>query len=128
MAERLAKSNIPENGSFYPIKLDLRLLYGCNLRCRMCAQWGETGTYFDYETPKLKRKLDMDAVERVVSELAPKGLRYVDMEGGETFLYPEIIALFRMLKSYGFNRVPFVTGFTKRPYDLSILNNAIISG
>ncbi len=116
MAERLVKGDIPENGTFYPIKLDLRLLWGCNLRCRMCAQWGETGTYFDYDPPKLKQKLALDAVENVVAALAPKGLRYVDMEGGETFLYPEIIPLFKMLKSYGLFVKPVTNGTLLKPY------------
>jgi len=127
MAERLAKGDIPENGSFYPVKLDLRLLYGCNLRCKMCAQWGETGTYFDYDTPKLKRKLDMGAVERVVGELVPKGLRYVDMEGGETFLYPEIIALFKMLKSYGLFVKPVTNGTLLKEYAREVVASGIDS-
>lgn len=127
MAERLSRGDIPENGSFYPVKLDLRLLYGCNLRCKMCAQWGETGTYFDYDTPKLKRKLDMGAVERVVGELVPKGLRYVDMEGGETFLYPEIIALFKMLKSYGLFVKPVTNGTLLKEYAREVVASGIDS-
>ena len=127
MAERLSRGDIPENGSFYPVKLDLRLLYGCNLRCKMCAQWGETGTYFDYDTPTLKRKLDMGAVESVVGELVPKGLRYVDMEGGETFLYPEIIALFKMLKSYGLFIKPVTNGTLLKEYAREVVASGIDS-
>ena len=54
----------------------------------MCAQWGETGTYFAYGTPKLQQQLDLHVIERVVWELVPHGLRYVDMEGGETSSAP----------------------------------------
>ena len=127
MAERLAKGDIPENGTFYPVKLDLRLLYGCNLRCRMCAQWGKTGTYFDYDAPKLKQMLAPDAVEQVVRALAPEGLRYVDMEGGETFLYPEIIALFKMLKSYGLFVKPVTNGTLLTRYAGQIVASGIDS-
>ena len=76
-AARLARQDVPPPGTFYPVKLDLRIVYACNLRCKMCAQWGETGTYFVYGTPKLQQKLDLHVIERVVRELAPHGLRYV---------------------------------------------------
>ena len=51
----------------------------------MCAQWGETGTYFAYGTPKLQQQLDLQVIERVVRALAPHGLRYVDIEGAKPF-------------------------------------------
>src|SRR3989304_4648945 len=61
---QLANNNLPEKGTFYPVKLDLQVIEG------------------------------------VVKELVPHGLRYVDLEGGETFLYPQIIELLRMLKRH----------------------------
>src|ERR1700688_642386 len=44
VAKRLANNDLPPRGTFYPAKLDLRIVYGCNLRCKMCGQWGDTGT------------------------------------------------------------------------------------
>ena len=49
---------------------------------------GRSGTYFAYGTTKLQQKLDLHVIEQVVRELAPHGLRYVDLEG-ETFLHPD---------------------------------------
>jgi len=127
IARRLAQGDIPANGTFYPVKLDLRLLYQCNLRCRMCAQWGNTGTYFDFDTPRQRKKLELDVIHSVVRELAPKGLWYVDMEGGETFLYPEIIELFRMLKSYKLLVKPVTNGTLLKKYARDIVNSRIDS-
>ena len=121
IAGRLAKGDIPANGTFYPVKLDLRLLYRCNLRCRMCAQWGDTGTYFDFATSKQCMKLAFDVIESVIRELVPKGLWYVDMEGGETFLYPDIIRLFRMLKSYKLLAKPVTNGTLLKRYAREIV-------
>jgi radical SAM protein with 4Fe4S-binding SPASM domain len=126
-AKRLARGAMPEPGTFYPVKLDLRLIYSCNLRCKMCAQWGDTGTYFAYDTPKLRRQLELKVIERVVQELVPKGLRYVDMEGGETFLYPEIIELFRMLKSYGLFVKPVTNGTLLKQYARDVVASGIDS-
>ena len=54
----------------------------------MCAQWGEVAPILLWH--KLQQKLDLHVIERVVRELAPHGLRYVDLEG-ETFLHPELL-------------------------------------
>lgn len=86
---------------FYPTKLNLRLLYRCNLRCKMCGQWGKTGTYYGYDEAKLASTLEIDVIERVLDELIPHGLRLVDMEGGETLLYPHITELLRRIRKRG---------------------------
>jgi len=109
-ARRLACDDLPARGQFYPVKLDLRLVYTCNLRCKMCGQWGDTGTYFDHDRAKLAQGLSGDVIESLVSELTPRGLRYVDMEGGETFLHPEIMEVLRMLKSHGLFVKPVTNG------------------
>jgi radical SAM protein with 4Fe4S-binding SPASM domain len=126
-ARRLAQGHIPQNGMFYPVKLDLRIVYACNLRCKMCAQWGDTGTYSDYSTTKLRQKLELKVIESVVRELTPKGLRYVDMEGGETFLYPQIIELFRMLKSYGVFVKPVTNGTLLKKYARDVIESGVDS-
>ena len=126
-AKRLAQGHIPQKGMFYPVKLDLRIVYACNLRCKMCAQWGDTGTYSDYSTPKLRQKLDLKVIESVVRELTPKGLKYVDMEGGETFLYPQIIELFRMLKSYGLFVKPVTNGTLLKKYARDVIESGVDS-
>jgi radical SAM protein with 4Fe4S-binding SPASM domain len=125
VAKRLMRGEAPTERSFYPTKLDLRLVYACNLRCKMCGQWGDTGTYFDYGSPKLKRHLDRTVIERVVDELVPHGLRMIDMEGGETLLYPEIIDLFRMLKSRKLLIKPVTNGTLLRKYARDIIESRI---
>jgi len=109
-ARRLAAGDLPGTGEHYPVKLDLRIVYSCNLRCKMCGQWGDTGTFFDYDQAKLRQHLSVDAIRGVVEELVPHGLRYVDMEGGETFLHPQIMDLLRMLKSHGLFVKPVTNG------------------
>lgn len=125
VAKRLAVQDLPQHGTFYPAKLDLRIVYACNLRCKMCGQWGDTGTYFDYGTAKLQRKLDLKVIESVVKELAPHGLRYVDIEGGETFLHPQIIELFAMLKSHGLFVKPVTNGTLLKKYASEIVECGI---
>ncbi len=107
----LKQGNLPLEGSYFPTKLNLRLLYECNLRCKMCGQWGKTGSYFAYDRPKRRQRLDPEAIERILAELIPKGLKMIDMEGGETLLYPQFDELlYRMGKRNLY--VKFVTNGT----------------
>jgi|GEM_PF-4113571 hypothetical protein len=69
----------PEPGSYFPTRLNLRLLYRCNLRCSMCGQWGNRGPCFGYGKTKGESVLGQKTIERVLDELAPRGLRLVDM-------------------------------------------------
>jgi radical SAM protein with 4Fe4S-binding SPASM domain len=85
----LKEGRLPSTGSYFPTKLNLRILYDCNLRCKMCGQWGETGAYFTYDALKRKSLLGIDVIDRVLDELTAVGLKLVDMEGGETLLYPQ---------------------------------------
>ncbi len=107
----MKRGRIPPAGSYFPTKLNLRILYECNLRCKMCGQWGETGAYFLYDREKRKNRLEVEVIDRVLDELAPMGLKMVDMEGGETLLYPRFEELlYRMSKRKLY--VKFVTNGT----------------
>jgi len=86
--DMLSRGQEPQPGSYFPTKLNLRLLYRCNLHCVMCGQWGRRGSYFDYGKARLESVLERDVIEGVLEELVPRGLRLVDMVGGETLLYP----------------------------------------
>lgn len=88
LRKTIEKGRLPETGSYFPTRLNLRLLYKCNLRCKMCGQWGESGSYHTYDSSKQAKVLGQDVIAGVLNELKPKGLRLVDMEGGETLLYP----------------------------------------
>jgi radical SAM protein with 4Fe4S-binding SPASM domain len=94
----LKQGSMPAVGSYFPTKLNLRILYDCNLRCKMCGQWGETGAYFAYDKPKRESRLEIDAIDRILGEVAPLGLKLVDMEGGEPLLYPQFEELLSRMR------------------------------
>lgn len=54
----------------------------------MCGQWGKTGAYFAYDLSKVRSLLKLEIIDRIVDELRPLGLKLIDIEGGETLLYP----------------------------------------
>jgi radical SAM protein with 4Fe4S-binding SPASM domain len=75
----------------------LQLLESCNLRCRMCFEWGENGAY--KEKPEL-RKLDLNVVKKIIedcSETKP----YYELYGGEPLLYPWIDEVLELIYRHG---------------------------
>jgi radical SAM protein with 4Fe4S-binding SPASM domain len=107
----MKEGRMPSVGSYFPTKLNLRIIYECNLRCKMCGQWGETGAYFVYDKAKRRNRLEIEVIDHVLDELVPMGLKMIDMEGGETLLYPRFEELlYRMGKRNLY--VKFVTNGT----------------
>lgn len=106
----------PENLPM-PTFVQLRVTNLCNLRCKMCGQWGDTGIFradgfsasaTDGEKERtrikeligLKRQLALPDYVRLLDEIAPFH-PIVCLFGGEPFLYPEILPLIREIKKRG---------------------------
>src|SRR5580765_5187883 len=91
-----------------PTFVQLRVTNLCNLRCKMCGQWGETGIYrsgasaaaTDGEQERsrireligLKRQLSLADYLRLLDELVPSR-PIISLFGGEPLLYPDILPL-----------------------------------
>ena len=72
--------------SEYPKWLVFQLAEACNLRCRMCYEWGDHGSYHHQGKPA---RLEFEAICRTLEACAP-GRPYVELFGGEPFLHPRI--------------------------------------
>ena len=110
------KAPSPENLPM-PTFVQLRVTNLCNLRCKMCGQWGDTGIFradgfsasaTDGEKERkriqeligAKRQLALADYVRLLDEIAPFR-PIVSLFGGEPFLYPEILPLIREVKKRG---------------------------
>ena len=69
LTNQLKNGQMPQKGSFFPSKLDLRVTYRCNLSCKMCGQWGETGTYKDYSREKTNKGLKFETLKNIIEFL-----------------------------------------------------------
>ena len=91
-----------------PTFVQLRVTNLCNLRCKMCGQWGETGIFRTQsgadptdgalerqriqELIGAKRQLALSDYVRLLDEIAPWN-PIMSLFGGEPFLYPDIVPL-----------------------------------
>jgi MoaA/NifB/PqqE/SkfB family radical SAM enzyme len=99
-----------------PTFVQLRLTNLCNLRCKMCGQWGDTGIFREKagaeatdgraEQERIReligrsRQMSLADYVQLLDELAPNK-PVISLFGGEPFLYPEIMPLIREIKARG---------------------------
>lgn len=84
----------------------LQLLENCNLRCRMCYEWGDSGAY---KNTRLKR-LKLDQVLGIIDDFKAER-PYYELFGGEPLLYPRVERVFAAIRDAG-SQVHFPTNGT----------------
>ncbi len=80
-----------------PSSVGLHLTEACNLRCKMCYFWGESGAYTKNKSkPKV---LDFDILKNLVEELTKvKAKPFYSLFGGEPLTYPHLEELILAIK------------------------------
>ncbi len=74
----------------------LQLLEHCNLRCKMCFEWGDTGAY--KEKNELKQ-LDISIVKQIIEDCSSVRPFY-ELYGGEPLMYPWLDEVLETIKYY----------------------------
>src|SRR5438128_8841588 len=96
-----------------PTFVQLRVTNLCNLRCKMCGQWGDTGIFRSHsahdagdgalerariqELIGARRQLSLSDYVTLLDEIA-EWQPIVSLFGGEPLLYPDILPLIREIK------------------------------
>ena len=82
-----------------PPAIILQLTEACNLRCRMCYEWGETGHQRQVDRGK-PAVLPLDAVENLFDDCRGERTFY-SLFGGEPLLYPDLERVIEGAKRVG---------------------------
>jgi MoaA/NifB/PqqE/SkfB family radical SAM enzyme len=72
--------------SAYPETISLFLTYACNLRCPMCGQWGDEGSFKEFSTETLRSRLTPEEIKHLVDEVASFRPN-ITFFGGEPMIY-----------------------------------------
>lgn len=75
----------------------IQLLEGCNLRCKMCYEWGGNGSY---HKKKDLAVLDPEAIVRIIRECREIRPHY-EIFGGEPLLYPYLYEVLSEIREGG---------------------------
>jgi radical SAM protein with 4Fe4S-binding SPASM domain len=95
--------------SSMPEAVTLFLTHRCNLRCKMCGQWGEGGVTKNLEAAMLHQELTQGQVRAVVDDLARSGAN-ITLFGGEPLLFPGCVDLVSYIKHKGLHCLMITNG------------------
>lgn len=87
-----------KNGEASALKqISIKITNMCNLRCKMCGQWGETGYNIGKPMSEINKTLPLEVYKKMVDDVASgKPIFYI--WGGEPFLYPDIMPFLGYIK------------------------------
>jgi len=110
--------------SAYPETVSLFLTYMCNLRCKMCGQWGEDGWARKLPREVVRSELPVEKLEMLVDDLS-SFRPAITLFGGEPLMYSNWERLVAHIKSKKM-RVNMVTngtlldGFVEKTVELGV--------
>ncbi len=90
-----------------PETISLLLTHRCNLRCKMCGQWGEKGWARELPKEAIASDIPFDSIVAMLDDVAP-WKPTITLFGGEPFLYGRWAELVSKIKSRGL-RVNVIT-------------------
>jgi MoaA/NifB/PqqE/SkfB family radical SAM enzyme len=82
----------------FPAVLSATVTNACNLRCRMCAQWGPEGYILG---GKPQEAMPVSRWIELVNEAGRLGTKVVCLRGGEPLLFPGVLEIIRRIKARG---------------------------
>jgi len=98
-----------KGGSSYPEAITLFLTHRCNLRCKMCGQWGESGITKMQSAQYTKKDLSLDELKRVVGDVG-RFKSNITLFGGEPLLYPYCLDIIKYIKKKGIHCLMITNG------------------
>lgn len=107
----------------FPKLVRFFLFYGCNLRCRMCGQWGDLGVS---DLGQIKNFLSIEKLKELTVELAVSKPE-IYIWGGEPTLHPNFIEFLQELKKKKLLVTINTNGVLLEKYAEDILKNKIDS-
>jgi MoaA/NifB/PqqE/SkfB family radical SAM enzyme len=126
-----------------PTFLQLRVTNLCNLRCKMCGQWGDTGIYRSdgFSTSATDGEKERDRIKELVGLSRQLALSdyvklldevtawkpIVSLFGGEPLLYPDILPLVREIKRRNLTCTVITNGGRLEPYARELVEAGIDS-
>ena len=95
--------------SSYPEAITFFLTRLCNLRCKMCGQWGDSGASKNQESDILKERLSLSEIKKILDE-AVSFKPNITLFGGEPLMHPEALEIIRSIKAKGLHCLIITNG------------------
>jgi len=106
--------------SSYPEAITLFLTHRCNLRCKMCGQWGDSGVTKKMSHDSIKEELPFHVFKKLIDDVCffkPN----ITLFGGEPLLYSHCFDLIKYIKSNKMHCLMITNGSLLEKYALDLV-------
>jgi len=110
--------------SFYPEAVTLFLTYNCNLRCKMCGQWGESGVTKKKPLFETKAGLSFIELKDLIDDLSSFRPN-ITLFGGEPLLYPDLAGLVKYIKEKNMHCLLITNGSLIESYAEGLIESGL---
>ena len=110
--------------SSWPETISLFVTYKCNLKCKMCGQWGDQGVFKSYDKNTLSNQLSTDNIRKLVNDVKffkPN----ITLFGGEPMINPDIIEIIKIIKNAGLRCNMITNGTLINKYAEEIIDSGL---
>ncbi len=131
-ATRVAKNRVKaylyyhlgQGKSCCPEAITLFLTYRCNLRCKMCGQWGESGVTKNIDQDSVKEELPLHEFKKFIDQIS-SFMPNITLFGGEPLLYSHCLDLIRYIKGRNMHCLMITNGFLLNKYAGDIIDSGL---
>lgn len=116
--KREKDASVSPNPFIYTFKLTMK----CNLRCKMCMQWGDKGSHYFLSQEEQEQELEWNTLQRVILQIYNKK-PFCLFWGGEPLLYSKFSDLLALLKNKRVFSSFCTNGLLLSDYKNLLLNN-----
>jgi len=110
--------------AFMPETLSLFITYKCNLNCKMCGQWGDRGTFKNYDKNVLNEHLSLETIQQLINDVKSFNPN-ITLFGGEPLINPNIITIIRKIKANGLRCNLITNGTLLKKYAAEIIDSGL---
>ena len=88
--QRKFRKKLKKGKPYKPVFVKIKLLWDCNLKCKMCNHWRWRGAM-----------LDKKILKKLIPDLAQMGCQRIHLSGGEPTMYPDLPQVMKWMRKQG---------------------------
>ena len=107
-----------------PEAVTLFLTHRCNLRCKMCGQWGESGVTKTMRDSQVKEELSLNQLKKIVDDIYSFHPS-ITLFGGEPLFHPHCLELIKHIKQHKMHCLMITNGSLIKQYAEQIIDSGL---